>query len=70
MGKLISDEANAVFLTQGERNLVVREGDVIDSLYRVERFADTQILLTHLPTGIQQTLVTGNAPREVPGEVQ
>ncbi len=59
MGKLVSDEANAVFLTQGERNLVVREGDIIDSLYRVDRFADTQILLTHLPTGIQQTLVTG-----------
>lgn len=65
MGKLISDEANAVFLTQGERNLVVREGDVIDSLYRVERFADTQILLTHLPTGIQQTLITGNIPEAV-----
>ena len=62
MGKLVSDEANAVFLTQGERNLVVREGDVIDSLYRVDRFADTQILLTHLPTGIQQTLVTGEVP--------
>ncbi len=59
MGKLVSDEANAVFLIQGERNLVVREGDVIDSLYRVDRFADTKILLTHLPTGIQQTLVTG-----------
>lgn len=65
MGKLVSDEANAVFLTQGERNLVVREGDVIDSLYRVERFADTQILLTHLPTGIQQTLITGNIPEAV-----
>lgn len=66
LGRLLSEEANAVFLTQGERNLVIHEGDVIDSLYRVDRFADTQILLTHLPTGIQQTLVTGN----IPGEVQ
>jgi len=59
MGKLISDENNAVFLVQGERNLVVHEGDVIDSTYRIDSFADTRITLTHLPTGIQQTLATG-----------
>jgi len=61
MGKLISDENNAVFLVQGERNLVVHEGDVIDSTYRIDSFAQTRITLTHLPTGIQQTLVTGEA---------
>jgi hypothetical protein len=61
MGKLISAEDNAVFLVQGERNLVVHEGDVIDSMYRIDKFADTQILLTHLPTGIRQTLVIGEA---------
>jgi hypothetical protein len=61
MGKLISEEDNAVFLTQGERSLVVHEGDVIDSMYRVDRFADSAVTLTHLPTGIQQTLVIGEA---------
>lgn len=59
MGKLVSDEGNAVFLIQGERNLVVHEGDVIDSLYRIDKFAETRVTLTHLPTGIQQTLVIG-----------
>ena len=59
MGKLISDEANAVFLIQGERNLVVHEGDVIDSVYRIDKFADSGVRFTHLPTGIQQTLVIG-----------
>lgn len=59
MGKLVSEEANAVFLAQGERSLVVHEGDVIDSMYRIDKLADTRVTLTHLPTGIQQTLVIG-----------
>jgi hypothetical protein len=59
MGKLVSEEANAVFLTLGERNLVVHEGDVIDSTYRIDKLADTRVTLTHLPTGIQQTLDMG-----------
>lgn len=59
MGKLISDEDSAVFLIQGERNLVIHEGDVIDTVYRVDKFADAGITLTHLPTGIRQTLVIG-----------
>ncbi len=59
MGKLLSEETTAVFLIQGERNLIVREGDVIDATYRVERLAEAGLTLTHLPTGIQQTLTIG-----------
>jgi hypothetical protein len=61
MGKLLSDEARAVFLTQGERNLVVHEGDVIDSIYRVEKLSDAGLTFVHLPTGIQQNLAFGEA---------
>jgi hypothetical protein len=59
MGKLLSEETTAVFLIHGERNLIVREGDVIDSTYRVERLADAGLTLTHLPTGIRQILAIG-----------
>lgn len=56
LGRLNSEEGEAVFLTLGERNLVVHAGDTIDSLYRVDALAETQVTLTHLPTGIRQTL--------------
>ena len=59
MGKLLSEESRAVFLTQGERNLIVREGDVIDAIYRVDKLSDADLLFVHLPTGIQQNLPIG-----------
>jgi len=59
MGRLLSDEANAVFLTQGERNLVVHEGEIIESTYRVDKVSETRLTFTHLPSGIQQFLAIG-----------
>jgi hypothetical protein len=61
LGRISGDEANAVFLAQGERNLVVRLGDEIDSTYRLERLGEGSLTLTHLPTGIRQTLAIGEA---------
>ena len=59
MGKLLSEDARAVFLTLGERNLIVHEGDVIDSIYRVGKLSDAGLTFIHLPTGIQQNLPIG-----------
>ena len=59
IGKLLSEDINAVFLTQGERNLIVHEGDVIDAIYRVDRLSDAGLTFIHLPTGIQQNLPIG-----------
>jgi hypothetical protein len=59
MGKLLSEDARAVFLTQGERNLIVHEGDVIDAIYRVGKLSDAGLTFIHLPTGIQQNLPIG-----------
>lgn len=61
LGRLVSEDEDAVFLTQGERNLIVHKGDVIDSVYRIDNLAESQVTLTHLPTGIQQTLAIGEA---------
>ena len=55
MGKLMSEGELAVFLVQGERNLIVHEGDTIDSLYRVERIAEGDITLLFLPLNERQT---------------
>lgn len=59
MGKLLSEDARAVFLTQGERNLIVHEGDVIDAIYRVDKLSDADLSFVHLPTGIRQNLAIG-----------
>jgi hypothetical protein len=59
MGKLVSGGDLAVFLVQGERNLVVREGDTIDSLYKVERIAEGDITLVFLPLNQRQTIIIG-----------
>ena len=59
MGRMVSGEDLEVFLSQGDRNLVVREGDTIDSKYRVDQIADGGITLTYLPLNQRQTIVIG-----------
>lgn len=62
MGKLMSEETRTVYLTQGERNLVVQEGETIAPDYRMERITETRLTFTHLPTGLQQHLSIGESP--------
>jgi hypothetical protein len=59
MGKMHSGPDTSVFLTQGDRSLIVHEGDTIDSIYRVEQVADNEITLVYLPLGERQKIVIG-----------
>lgn len=59
MGKLLSDEVKAVFLVYADRNLIVREGQIVESIYRLDNLSDTQLTFTHLPSGLQQKLSIG-----------
>ncbi len=61
LGRLQSEDANAVFLTQGERNLIVHEGEIIESIYRVDKVSETRLTFTHLPSGAQQHLPIGDS---------
>jgi hypothetical protein len=61
MGKLHSGPDTNVFLTQGDRSLIVHEGDTIDSIYRVERIADNEITLVYLPLGERQKILIGES---------
>jgi hypothetical protein len=61
MGKLHSGPDTNVFLTQGDRSLIVHEGDTIDSTYRVERIADNEITLVYLPLGERQKILIGES---------
>lgn len=59
IGRLSEAESTTVFLAAGDRNLVVRPGDVIDSNYRVDAVTDNAVSLTYLPLNVKQTLSTG-----------
>ncbi len=62
VGKLLSGPEAKVFLTLGDRNLVLREGDTVDSIYRVDKIAEGAITLVYLPLAQRQTIVTGDSP--------
>ncbi len=59
MGKLIDETGMAIFLVAGDRNLVVREGDTLESVYHLDSVTESRLLFTHLPTGIQQNIPIG-----------
>lgn len=61
LGKLMSEETRTVYLTRGERNLVVQEGELIGPDYRFDRIAETRLTFTHLPSGLQQHLSIGES---------
>jgi hypothetical protein len=62
LGRLHTTDSDTAFVALGERNLVVRSGDVIQDTYRVERVAGSAVTFRHLPTGAQQTLAIGGSP--------
>jgi hypothetical protein len=59
IGRLSEDNRTTVFLSAGERNLVVKPGDVVDNNYRVEEVTDNAVSLTYLPLNVKQTIPTG-----------
>jgi len=59
IGRLAEDRDITVFLAMGERNLVVKPGDVIDNTYKLEEVSDSALVLTYLPLSQRQTLSIG-----------
>lgn len=62
LGRLVDGAVTTVFLTDRQRNLAVKVGDVIDNNYRLEQITDSSLTLTYLPLNAQQQLSLG-APR-------
>lgn len=59
-GRMTEDRSTVVFLTQGERVLVARQGDLLNNQYRVESVGPTAITFLYEPLKQRQTLSTGN----------
>jgi hypothetical protein len=59
MGRLDEEQNTTVFLTAGDRNLVVKPGDLIDNTYKIEQVTESTVVLTYLPMNQRQTLAIG-----------
>lgn len=56
IGRMLDGNEVTVFLSRGDRRYTVKEKDVLDDTYRVEKITEGEAVLTHLPTNTQQTL--------------
>lgn len=61
VGRLDDRDDQQVFLQSGEKLYVVRRGDVIDDLYRIEHISATELSMVYLPLHLSQTLSVGSA---------
>lgn len=59
VGMLADDDRTTVFLSQGSRDIAVRNGETIDGTYRVDAVRADRIELTYLPLNQRQTLSLG-----------
>ncbi|MBS1190541.1 MAG: hypothetical protein H6R10_2333 [Rhodocyclaceae bacterium] len=63
LGRLIDHGRVTVYLADAEeRNLAVRQGDVLDGVYKVKRISPAAVTFVYLPTNEQQTLEIGRTP--------
>lgn len=62
IGKLEDRQQLQVFLQNGERLYVVRAGDVIDEVYKIDHISATEMSFVYLPLKFAQTLSVGSAP--------
>lgn len=58
-GKLVDEGRYRVFLSQGERNLTVQTGDVIDHVWKVEAIRPPTMVLSYLPLKTRLILPIG-----------
>ncbi|WP_288376849.1 hypothetical protein [uncultured Pseudomonas sp.] len=62
VGRLDDRDDLQIFLQNGEKLYVVRQGDVIEDTYRLDRVSASELSLVYLPLHQSQTLSVGSAP--------
>ena len=56
IGRMLDGNEVTLFISNGGNQYTVKTHDVVDETYRVEKIAESEAVLTHLPTGTEQTL--------------
>jgi hypothetical protein len=60
-GKKLEGDTWEVYLSRGEQTFIVREGRILDGIYRVDKIAPPSLTLTYLPLAQSQTLMIGDS---------
>ena len=60
-GRLVDGDTMMAFVQSGQVTHVVKRGDILERIYRIEEVTDKQVTLTYLPLKLQQQLVIGAA---------
>lgn len=59
IGKILGDEEYQVFVAFNEKYLVVKEGDIIQQTYKVEKISPPTMTITYIPMNILQNMQIG-----------
>lgn len=59
VGKLIEEGEMRVFLTNGQKNYVVKTGDTLEDTWQVKSIESTEMILFNLPTQTQVSVQIG-----------
>jgi hypothetical protein len=62
LGAMLDDGARSAFFSKGERVLVVKAGDTVDGVYRIDQMTDKQMQLTYLPLEQNLSVALGGGP--------
>lgn len=57
IGRMIDGNEVTLFLAKNDQQYIVKESDVLDGIYRIEKIGEGEAVLTYLPGNIQQTLL-------------
>lgn len=57
IGRMLDGSEVTLFISNAGNHYTVKVHDVVEDTYRVEKIAESEAVLTHLPTGTEQTLV-------------
>lgn len=61
LGRYEDEQGTALFLQHNERNVIVRQGDVIADMYKVETISTNAAAIRYLPLDVLQNLEIGRS---------
>lgn len=62
IGRMLDGKEVTLFITRKDQHYAVKEKEIFDSDYRVDKIGASEAVLTYLPTDTQQTLSFNTAP--------
>lgn len=62
IGRMLDGEEVTLFLSRNDRQYTVKEKDMLDDTYRVDKIGESEAVLTYLPSNTQQTLLFNTVP--------